>query len=255
MLSNFSIAKYPIGYSTRPTIVVNDAISFNGYGLQNEYICTSEANFEDAGSPEYNSYPIPRADGNGFLSRFWRKKTIVLSGTVKMETKEELEQKIDEMKKNLYPTEGKLQYITANGARNITATLVGASFERKGYNITFCPFTITFETNEAFWYDIINESYSASGKTASYTETITNNGTAPAFAKVYFSIISATSTTSISFNANGKTITASATFTAGDVLEINGETKEVKINSTIVDYDGTFPELNPGENIVSFTIN
>lgn len=255
MFGFFPIAGAPVAYSPIPTVSVLDAISFNGYGLQNDRICVTEANFEDAGAAEMNTYPIPRVDGNGFLSRYWRKKTIVLKGVAKCETKEELETLIDEMKRKLYPTEGTLQYIAANGARNITATLVSASFDRKGYNITFVPFSLQFDTNEAFWYDIINESYSASAVTASYIQTVTNTGTAPAFAKVFYKFNAASGTTSVSFKANGKTITVSGARTAGDVVEFDGETKEVFVNGVVVDYSGTFPQIIQGENLVEFTVN
>lgn len=70
-------------HGTAPLSISVDEIAFDGYGLQNAGIIVSDANFEDAGENELNTYPLPRRDGTGFLSRFWRKKRISLKGIVK----------------------------------------------------------------------------------------------------------------------------------------------------------------------------
>lgn len=251
-LASYTFAGSTIGASPIPVSVTADNIIFDGFSLQNDNIIISEANFEDSGASEFNWYPIPRLDGNGFLSRFWRKKTIVLKGIVKDTTKALLDARIDEIKRECYGTEWTFEYVDANGRRKITATLSRADFDRQHFHITFCPFVLTFETNEAFWYDEINESNSVSAVTGNFIDSLSVGGSAPSQPQVYFVLNSATAITAISFTANGRTITVTESFASGDVLEINSQSKTVTKNAVEVDYTGTFPELLPWPNAVNY---
>lgn len=166
-----------------------------------------------------------------------------------------MEALIDDMKKNISGTEKVLQYTNANGTRKITATLSDAQFDRKHYHVSFCPFVLTFESQDAFWYDASDESFSGNLTTSPSTENFDNGGSAPANPRVVFAFSSATSVTSVSFSANSKTVTVTGAFAAGTVIELNGETKTAYVNGTETDYSGTFPELLTGGNVVTFTVD
>lgn len=88
-------------------------MTFDGYGLQNAFITVSEANFEDSGDSEFNSFPQPRRNGSGFLSRYWRGKEIRVAGTVKGSSKADLETRIDAMKRAVSKERRILKYRNA----------------------------------------------------------------------------------------------------------------------------------------------
>lgn len=255
MLFGSSFGSSAFGYAPPPLLATTDDVSFDGYGLQNAKITVSEANFDDSGESEFNTYPLPRRDGTGFLSRFWRKKRITLRGIVKGTDASDMEAVMDEMKRSLSGTEKTLQRVTANGTRKITATLVSANFDRRHYHISFCPFTLTFESQDAFWYDASNQSFSAAVTSSPYVESLDNGGSAPADPRILLAFVSASSVTQVSFSANNKTVTLSGAFSAGDVLEFNGETKTALVNGTETDYGGTFPELLTGSNLCTLAVD
>jgi hypothetical protein len=255
MLASSPFASNPLAWSPQPLSVTLDSIAFDGYGLQNAGICVTEADFENSGPSEMNQYPLPRTDGNGFLSRFWRKKTVTLRGFAKADSKADLDALIDSVKRNLYGTEGILQYSDANGTRKIVATLSAANFDRQHFHLTFCPFVLTFETNPAFWYDSENQSYSFAMTSGTRAEQLDADGSAPSSPRVYFAFVTASAVTSVSFSANSRTVTVSGTFSAGDILLIDCENKSVVLNGTETDYSGTFPEFAQGPNSVSYSVN
>lgn len=78
---------------------------------------------------------------------------------VTMDTPENLNTKIDEMKRELSKTEGNLD-ITVNGEiRRIRATITAIKFDRKYYNLTFVQGDITLVTVEPFFRAVNDQSW------------------------------------------------------------------------------------------------
>jgi hypothetical protein len=53
------------------------------------------------------------------------------------------------------------------------------------YNVNFARFNVTFTSFDPFWYKIDYQSTSISGKSATFQEEITNQGTAQSDVKAY----------------------------------------------------------------------
>lgn len=240
------------GFADVPAFDAADDFSFDGFGLQNANVIVSEANVWDAGNSEFNDYPLPRRNGSGLLSRYWRKKVVTLSGIVRGSDASELDALLDSVKRACSKEEKVLQYKDANGIRRAVATLSDAKFDRKHYHVTFCPFSLTFETQDAFWYDKNGES-AYFEVSAGFTESVTNSGSAPSDPLFVVAFNSASSVTAISFSANSRTVSVSGSFASGTVLEFDGETKSVRVNGSETDYAGTFPEMLPDTNFLSFS--
>lgn len=242
-----------VSFAPPPSASTAGSVTFAGYSLSTSKILLNGRNFEDSGRAEIKQYALPRRDGMGFVSRFWRKKTVTLEGTLVCESRSELESLMDEIKKSCYAPSSSLRYVDSNGTREITASLVSASFKREHYNLSWVPFVLVFESDDAFWRDVSNGSYSFGGITETdRVESLDSYGTAPAMLRAYFLFGSATSVTEVSVSANGKTATVSGAFSAGTLVVIDGEAKTVTVDGVETDYDGTFPEILPGPNSVTF---
>jgi hypothetical protein len=253
----YKLAKYLFGYSSPLTLTgVNDDIVFNNFWLQNSQIITSKFNPEDTAQVEYNTFPIPKDDGTGFYSRYWRQKTITLRGIVKGSTQTDCEIAMDTMKGKLNKTEGLFKFKTQGVYRNILATCTSVVFNRDHFHINFCPFVITLQTNEPFFYEETLQSFTTSGVTgATLAQDVFNPWFIASKPQIYFVFNSATSVTTVYFTCDSRTITYTGTITASDILLIDCLNKEVRLNNTLVDYSGTFPELPAWSKTVTYWID
>lgn len=135
----------------------------------------------------------------------------------------------------------------------MTATLASASFPRKAGNVTFCPFELVFRAEDAFWFDSHSESFNSEAVTGfPHVENFTNSGSAEADPLFVMVFDDAGGATEVSVLANGRQITVSGAFASGTVVEMDGKTKKVRVNGAETDYGGTFPELVPGPNSITF---
>jgi len=73
---------------------------------------------------------------------------------------------MDTFKQNLAETQKDL-YVTQGGAyRIITGTFTDIKFPNEYFNLTWMPWTATFETTDAFWRDTTDQLLSFTGQTA-----------------------------------------------------------------------------------------
>ena len=163
-----------IGGSPIPISSSSDAIAFDGYGLQNENIITSEINFDDTGTIELNSFKYPRDNGGGVLSKFYRGREITLTVTIKESTGTAFNTLLDTFKKSIRKTEKYLDILVNDEFRRIKATCTNIDFGRKHYNVTFATAKVTFTAVEPFFYSKELQSYEILGKTGTYSEEFTN---------------------------------------------------------------------------------
>lgn len=239
-----------------PTVSLED-ISFDGFWLQNSKIIVSKINVDDTPEVDYSDVPTARADGVTFLSKYWRKRKIIISWYIKDDAKVLLDTAMDDLKKNLRKSDSIFRYKMADDSyRQISATMTSVQFSREHYHITHCPFTIEFETSEPFIYDSSLETSLVETVTTSPLVTeITNEWSEVSQPQIYLIFNSATSVTSVAFDCGGRTLTISETIATNDVILIDSLNKTVTLNGTLKDYTGTFPFFDIGTNILTFTIN
>lgn len=187
-------------------------------------------------------------DGGGVLSKFFRGRPIGIRVSISAATPEELNDAIDDLKKNLSGTEGNLD-ITVNGEiRRIRATLTGAKFDRKHYNLTFVSCDLTFTATEAFFRAVNDQSWLFESRGTDFWEEIGHGGSAYADPKFYFIVGAGSSATGITVTCRSRSISVSGTFAAGDVVSIDCDEKTAKHNGTEIDYSGMFPKFQTGSN-------
>ena len=124
--------------------------------------------------------------------------------------------------------------------------------------VDYCPFKAEFTCVEPFGHD---EDYTVAylgGQTAStFAQTITNEGNATADPVIFLQFTAATAVTQIDIQnvTTGAQMQLSGlTVSAGDIFELNTETKEVLQNGVAIDYDGSFIELDPDDNNIQVDI-
>lgn len=237
-----------------------DDLMFNGLSLQNESIISTDIKDSSTPDRELSTFKTPRGDGGGYVADYFRTRKIVAAGYIKAATAAELEALLDEIKRRLVLREGNLDRKINGQVRRIKATLSNSDqmfSGREGYHITYCPFTFEFMSLEPMWHDLNYISRTNEGVTnLSFTEIIENLGTYKAPSDLVIIVEAADTVTAFNYknNTNGNEILITTPLVAGDILEIDGENKQVLLNGTPVDYDGIFPELEYGTNNYTLTI-
>lgn len=233
-------------------------IKFEGTILQSIYIISSIILDNSAPSRDLIKFNIPRQDGLGIVGDYFRERKIKITGYIKQDTAELLEDNIDTIKKGLMIREGNLYRKVNDTVRVIKATLTNPDqmfARREGYHITYCPFDLEFTSVEPMWHSldyIANENLAVS--ILSFSETFDNLGTYKTDAVLTVAITSATAITGIRLtnNTNGDYIEILRSFSGAETLVIDGEEKSITVNGVEVDYNGEFPKLEVGIN--SYTI-
>lgn len=239
-----------------PSSLSSEDISFEWYGLQNSIIKSILSGDLSSGSVSYSTSEVPQDNWTIFQSRFWREKTIKISGEIVCNSQIELEAKIDEIRGKLSTPEGVLRYRRWDGSfREIHATLVNEPITREHYNLSWIPFEFEFKSNDPFWRNSVPESRIYSGITSNLLESITSTGSEKTPPQTYFYFNSASGVTSVALTIQWRTITYTGSLAAGDLLVFDGINKVVTKNNVLQDFDGVFPNLSPWANPTTYTIN
>ena len=138
----------------------------------------------------------------------------------------------------------------------VTASQLNCSITRsRPFLPIHVPFSFDFRIINEFQKEIITQSQTLTSQTAGFTEEIVNRWSAKSFPSITILLNSATTVTSISIVMWDNTITVLDTYSASDVIVIDGVNKTVKINSVEVDYTWTFPVLEVWVNSYTITLD
>ena len=230
-------------------------ISFNGYGLQNSNIITSNIDIEDI-ERDFQTVSVPNGHGQILNSDFWRSKRITISGVLTHSSRAELESLIFNFKKALSAQQKNFDRVMGNGIKRrwiCTATKIDVDASQH-YAITRATFSVSFDVLVPFGQ---NTSFTGESHTVSdliFSELMENSGNAPGDPIWILVISSATDITAINIknNTTGEEIEITETIVASDVLIFDSTEKTVTQNGTEIDFDGQFPILDPESN--SYTI-
>ncbi len=235
-----------------------DDLEFDNYSLQDSRIISTIIRDSSTPARELVTFRAPRTDGGGIIGNYFRERKILVSGVVKKDSAALLETELDTMKRRLTLAEGNLDRKINGTVRRIKATLSNPDqmfARRDGYHITICPFDLEFLALEPMWHDINYTSSTQTVTNVSFSETVENLGTYKSQAVLIVIIDTATAITAFQFSntTSSQNLSITRSFSAGDVIIIDGENKSVKVNGTEVDYTGVFPELLYGSNAYSLT--
>jgi len=202
---------------------------------------------------DLKSFAFPINNWKGYISNYYRWRTIELQMYIKAETSGEFNEKLDEVRGALAKNNVELQEKINSEYRNIKVSTVSLPLDLEHYNITYLPFTVTFEALEPFWYSDKYTSHSFLDMIADTQEEITNQWNVEVDPIITYSFKTADTTSFIRLDINGLYIEIEHTFADSDSVIIDCKEKTVKVNWVLTDYNGTFPQIDLWSNIINFT--
>src|SRR3990167_6069201 len=200
-----------------------------------------------------------RDDGLFYNSSYWVRKIITVEGNIVASSQTELDSLMDTMRKRLRVPQANLDLNYNSGSRRYVVSLsnqVDLFPMREHYHINWMPFSAKFECREPFATDQGYTNTTETITSSPINTVITNSGTIEGLPIIILIFIASNTVTVINIKntENDDEIEYSGAIIAGDTLEFNSEEKFVKLNSTEVDYSGSFPKSDLGGNSYQITI-
>jgi len=253
----FNVGLYNGNFNLGAVLTSTEDISFNGYGLQNSNILTSSIDIEQI-DRDFQTVAVPNGNGQILNSDYWRGKEIKISGTLLADSRESLEALVFNFKKELSIQSKNFDRVMGDGSKRrfiCTATKINVDASQH-WAITRATFSVTFTVLVPFGQ---NTAYTAKSSTVSdliFSEILENDGNADGSPVWILIVTSATDVTAINIknNTTDEEIEITESISAGEVIIIDSENKEVTVDGTEIDFDGQFPILDPESNSYTITV-
>lgn len=233
-----------------------DDIIFNWFWLQNTSFITTKINFWNMPKINLLTYDNPKNDWWWVLDRFYKQRTIQLQGHIIWESAEDIENKIDNLKKALSIKTWYLDFKVNDTYRRILCSLTNSDIiNREHYDIEHWKFTLTFTAMEPFRSEKNWSSITFTGVNATINEDINNEWSEYSNPIINILVNSAMNTNQLKVKIWGNEILIETTISTDDVIEINTIKKEVLLNNQSIDFDWKFPRLEAGVNMLTLQSN
>lgn len=233
-----------------------DDIVFNWFWLQNENYMITEINVWNMPKINLLTYDNPKNDWWWVLDRFYKQRTISMSWRVKWNDSDDIEDKIDNLKKALSVKTWYLDFKVKWVYRRILCSLTNSDIiDRQHYDIEHWKFTLTFTALDPFRSEKTWSNAVFTGVNAEINEDINNEWSEYSNPIINILVNSAWSTNQIKVKIWDNEIVINNAITTGDVIEINTAKKECTINENSIDFSGKFPRLEAGVNMLTVKSN
>lgn len=184
---------------------------------------------------ENNNYRNPFADWLSPISYYLRGWTITFNLTIKGATKQELMQKIDDLRSELFE-ENQVFYFEINWVkRKVIVKCVWNPLNFNNYNITFLKTSITLEYDD-FFLNLSKSNVVFTNKTANFSANIDNEWTQRSELEIYYVFAAWTNLTQVEIVDWENVFSVDETFIEWDVLKIDWLAKKVTKNWVVVDF-------------------
>jgi len=205
-------------------------------------------------------YALADANGSTIPSINYPTKKIVISGVIKGSSQADLDSRIDSFYGYFNGKNKNLDIAYGSSTRRYIATTNGISIDRAQKSLS-AKFQVQFICTNPFGIDTSTSNLwtaKTAFTSATFTETPTVGGTAPYQLPVITitinSLTGAGDYLQISNdNNNQEMLIYGQSLAASDVVVIDCEQRTVTLNGDLIDYTGTFLELEPGANSITYT--
>lgn len=245
---------------------MNGAVSYNTNDLQtydpstNVGIITNVIDHTSNPDKAMSLYGLADADGSSIPSINYPSKPIGLEGAIKGSSAADLDDRIDAFKGYFTGKDKNLDIAYGSGTRRYVATARAIPVVRKVKPL-FATFSVDLICTSAFGVDTSNTNLwtAKTGFTSNtFTETPTVGGNAPFQLPIITitinSLTGAGDYVQISNDNNNQELLIYGLGLANsDVIVIDCVERKVTVNGDEVDYYGTFLELEPGANSITYT--
>ena len=223
---------------------ISDEIIFNDFWLQNQFFVTKKINFRNMPSIDLLKYSNPKNDGGGVLDRFYKERSITMEWTILWSDADDIEAKIDRMKKALSIKTWYLQMKIAWKYRRILCSLTNSDIiNRENYDINRWTYKLKFTALDPFRSEKDRTSKLFSWVNADINEDIMNEWSEYSNPIINILVNSASSVTTLKNKIWNNELTVNQSLTAWDIFEINSISKTVTINGNSIDFSGRFPQF------------
>lgn len=245
---------------------MNGDLSYNSNDLQtydrdtNVGIITNSIEHTSLPEKTMTLFGLADADGSSIPAINYPSKKVTIGGIIKGSTQADLDNRTDAFKGYFTGKDKNLDITYGSSTRRYIATANGVSVVRQ-QKALFATFQIEFLCTNPFGLDITASNLwtaKTGFSSATFTETPTIGGTAPYQLPVITitinSLTGAGDYVQISNDNNGQEMLIYGLgLVAGDVIVIDCAERTVTIDGVEVDYYGTFLELEPGANSITYT--
>lgn len=245
---------------------MNGDVSFNSNDLQtydpatDVGIVTNVIDHTDGPELSMQLYGLADADGSSIPAINSPSKPIALAGAIKGSTQADLDNRIDTFKGYFRGKDKNLDIAYGSGTRRYIAT-AGKPLIQRSQKSLIARFQVPIVCTNPYGLDTsTTDLWTAKNNftSATFTETPTVGGTAPYQLPIITITIDALTGAGdyvqiSNDNNNQELLIYGQNLTAGDVIVIDCEQRIVTLNGDEIDYDGTFLELEPGANSITYT--
>jgi len=258
MLWETSIARQSIAWTQfKKKHSTKTGIIFNWFNLLDCSEFVAEWNYDDINWVQLDTYNAPRVDGGWVLWYYINWKQIEFKLIIKKDTEEDLNDAIDLLKRELavkdWILELKINWVYRRWEANLTGLQFNRDFEKK---TILSSVTVSFNLTNHLYAEI-SDAYTEAWITwNNLALDIDNDWTTKCFYKLAFIFWSGNSwVDNIRVEHDWYFIEINKVLNDWDILLIDWVNKEVLFNTTAIDYDWVFTELNTGSNPIQISIN
>ena len=245
---------------------MNGDLTFNSNDLQtyspatNTGIITNLIDHTDGPDMLMAIYAMADADGSSIPAINYPSKPVALAGAIKGSSQADLDNRIDTFKGYFTGKDKNLDIAYGSGTRRYIATAGAPKIQRKQRSF-IALFQVPITCTNPFGLDTSATDLWATKNnftSATFTETPTVGGNAPFQLPIFTITIDALTGDGdyvqiSNDNNNQEILIYGAGIEAGDVLVIDCVERIVTLNGDEIDYYGTFLELEPGANSITYT--
>lgn len=237
----------------------SSVLSYNGFSLKTDSIITSEIQgIDDMPDVNLATYNIAKSHGMGVNEYNFKKKKITIIWHIRGTDVSDAEKILVAMKSKMVQSGKALKYVRGDGeilTTTASCTAMKAPKEKRSLNVI--PFVIELTTFDPFMYSsTVTESWFV-GQTANISSSLAyESGGFDVEPIVFVTFNTANGVTQVDRTMNGATLSINESFSAGDVLKIDTQKKDILINDVGgKDYTGVFPKLSIGETPFNMDFN
>ena len=245
---------------------MNGDLTFNSNDLQtydpatNVGIITNLIDHTDGPELDFSLLGLADADGSSIPSINSPSKAVALAGAIKGSSQADLDDRIDTFKGYFIGKDKNLDVAYGSGTRRYIATAGKPTIQREQKSF-IARFQVPIVTTNPYGLDTSSTALWATKNnftSATFTETPTVGGNAPYQLPIFTITIDAFTGDGdyvqiSNDNNNQEILIYGLGLAAADVIVIDCVERTVTVNGDLVDYAGTFLELSPGANSITYT--
>lgn len=259
MLNTSTLNLHWLNFSQPWTTAFTGRMKYGDYTFPNTaFRLIDVSGIEESGDMAIDEFDIANTHWVGLRNYFFKRKTITIRWVLKAESKWDLQTEIDTLLTAISQEEQTLRFTRDDWVVLTAPAYATWRIDRQRYNITFVPVEITFIVMRPFMISSVRNETSFTGQSANFTSNVINTwGTYEAQPLVNVTFLTGlSSVTQVVVTLWSNTITVNESISDSDILEIDSENQDVKINDVGgKDYTGNFPVLERWNNSFEVSIN